>query len=311
MSQEMDISWHMLRRIVQDWRGDSAELVEVKPLDGGCISATAALLLGDGSRAVCKISQHRIDRSYVNEAHQLRLCAGIGIPVPEVYAAKLGSLEEPFSYILMEFVEGVTLPRARQICSDAEFDLLQDEMARVVLKLHERTGPRYSRAEVEPQPVQFESWPSFYREVFDPIFEEVIESPLLPIKCRKMIGRIHERLDRLLAHDDVPRLVHWDIWGTNVLCRADAAGEWKVAAILDPCCKYAHFETELAYMALFRTSTPAFLKCYQGTRRLTEEYHRVRKPVYQLYFLLNHLNLFGAAYARDVTEMVDRLGAVV
>ena len=53
------------------------------------------------------------------------------------------------------------------------------------------------------------------------------------------------------------------------------------------------------------------MKCYQAVRRLTEEYHRVRKPVYQLYFLLNHLNLFGAAYARDVMETVDRLAAVV
>jgi fructosamine-3-kinase len=311
MSQEMDISWHMLRRIVQDWRGDSAELVEVMPLDGGCISTTAALSLGDGSRAVCKISQHRIDRSYVNEAHQLRLCAEIGVPTPKVFAAKLGSLEEPFSYILMEFVDGVTLPRAKQLCSGAEFDQLQYELAQMVLKLHERTQRRYCRAEVEPAPAEFESWPSFYREVFDPIFEEVVKSTLLPIKCRKLIGRIHERLDRLLAHDDVPRLVHWDIWGTNVLCRANEAGEWKVAAILDPNCKYAHFEAELAYMALFRTCTPAFMKCYQGVRKLKDDYHRVRKPVYQLYFLLNHLNLFGAAYARDVMEIVDRLGAMV
>ena len=40
---ESDISWQLLRRIVKEWAGDSAELTDVKPLHGGCISDTLAL----------------------------------------------------------------------------------------------------------------------------------------------------------------------------------------------------------------------------------------------------------------------------
>jgi Ser/Thr protein kinase RdoA (MazF antagonist) len=211
----------------------------------------------------------------------------------------------------MEFVEGMNLHRAKLKCSAEEFDQLQIQLAEMVLALHERTAPAYGRVEIEPEPSQFDSWPAFYRCVFDPICRDVLELPSLPIKTRKQIGKIHERLDRLLQHDEVPRLVHWDVWSTNILVRKDEDGNWKIAALLDPNCKFAHFEAEIAYMTLFQTSTPTFLKAYQQRRRLSDEYHRVRKLVYQLYFLLNHVVLFGGAYAKQAITVVDRLGAVV
>src|SRR6202021_1381394 len=64
MPQDSEISWPVLRRIVQEWAGTSAELAEVSPLDGGCISTTVSLTLADRTRAVLKISAHRVDRSY-------------------------------------------------------------------------------------------------------------------------------------------------------------------------------------------------------------------------------------------------------
>ena len=47
-NQEGDISWQLLRRIVQDWAGSSAELAEVTHLDGGSISTTLLLTTNDG-----------------------------------------------------------------------------------------------------------------------------------------------------------------------------------------------------------------------------------------------------------------------
>jgi fructosamine-3-kinase len=311
MSQEMDISWQVLGRIVQDWGGAAAEIAEITPLHGGCINTTVAMQLTDGRKVVCKISPHRVDRSYINEAHQLKFMAGLGLPVPEVYTAKVGTLDDPFSYILMEFIEGTTLHRAKLKSSPEEFDELQTHLAEMILMLHERTAPAYARVEVEPAPPQFNSWPCFYRDVFDPIYRDVVKTPALPIKTRKHIGKIHERLDRLLQHDEVPRLVHWDVWSTNIVVRRDESGKWKIAALLDPNCKFAHFEAEIAYMTLFHTTTPAFLKAYQRHRRLTDEYHRVRKLIYQLYFLLNHVTLFGGEYVKHAVAAVDQLGAVV
>jgi fructosamine-3-kinase len=311
MSQEIDISWEVLGRIVREWGSSSAQIAQVTPLEGGCISTAVAVELTDGRKVVCKISPHRVDRSYVNEAHQLKCMSELGLPTPQVYAAKIGSLDDPFSYILMEFVEGFNLHQARQKCSVEEFDGLQTQLAEMLLLLHESTATEYGRVEISPEPSQFDSWPTFYRAIFDPICQEVLKLPALPVKTRKQIGRIHDHLDRLLQHDEVPRLVHWDVWATNILAQPDDSGQWKISALLDPNCKYAHFEAEIAYMSLFQTSTPAFLKTYQQRRRLTDDYHRVRKLIYQLYFLLNHVVLFGGDYVRQAEAAVDRLGKVV
>src|SRR5438874_1327027 len=97
-----DISWSTLRRIVHDWVGTAAELAEVKSLHGGSISSTVALTTTAGDRAVLKISQHRVDYSYAHEAYQLNVLRDIGIPAPQVYTSKLGTLDEPASYLLLE-----------------------------------------------------------------------------------------------------------------------------------------------------------------------------------------------------------------
>jgi fructosamine-3-kinase len=311
MSQEMDISWQVLRQIAQEWGGVAAELAEVKPLDGGCISTTVALQLADGRRAVCKISSHRVDRSYVNEAHQLSLLASRGVPVPKVYATKLGSLEDPFSFILMEFVEGMNLQQARRATTTEEYDGIQAELARLVLAMHAQSAEKYGRAEVAPAAPRFDTWSSFYHHLFDPIYDDVVREKTVPPRCRKLMAKIHERLDQLIQQDDAPRLVHWDIWSTNILVRPDSQGRWSIAALLDPNCKFAHVEAEIAYMSLFQTSTPAFMKAYQEQRRLGDEYHRLRKQVYQLYFLMNHVHLFGAGYLNPFVAAAERLGGMV
>ncbi len=309
MSQEMDISWQVLRGIARRWGGEHAELAEATPLHGGCINTTIALTLADHRRAVLKITAHRVDRSYVNEAAQLRMMGRIGLPVPGVLDVRIGSLEEPFSYLLMEYVDGVNLNDARRHCSPAQYDQIQCHLAELLLRLHDNTCERYRR--VHGDCPGFDTWHSFYREVFDPIWGEMSAATSIPIKSRKIIGKVHDRLDRLLDHDDVPRLVHWDVWATNVLAHQDERGQWRVSALLDPNCKFAHAEAEIAYMELFHTATPVFLKAYQQGRKLPAEYHAVRKPIYHMYSLLNHALLFGEGYTKPLLAAVERAGALV
>jgi fructosamine-3-kinase len=306
---EVDISWQVLRRIVQDWAGTSAELAEVKPLVGGCINTTLALMLQDGQKAVLKISPHRVDKAYAHEAYQLQILREAGLPTPEVYQWKIGSLDDPFSYILLEYVEGTNLSDAKHQCTPEQFDALQANLAELISSLHDKTSGEYRR--LQDGVVGGPSWSTFYREVYDPIWHECEKSPHLPKSCRKQIGKVHEKLDRLIAHGDCPRLVHWDIWGTNVLAKADSNGNWYITAILDPNCKYAHAEAEIAYMELFHTITPAFMKVYQQRHKLPSEYHRFRKPIYQLYPLINHLRLFGHDYAKPLAAAVEKTMAIV
>jgi fructosamine-3-kinase len=153
----------------------------------------------------------------------------------------------------------------------------------------------------------FDSWPKFYRMVYDPVWHEAEKDPHLNKHCRKQIGKVHDKLERLIVHGDKPRLVHFDLWNTNVMVKKDAAsGQWHVAALLDPNCKYAHFEAEIAYLELFHTVTPAFMKAYQQRHRLPSDYHQFRKPIYQLYPLLNHVQSSGEQYLRLLAQAVER-----
>src|SRR4051794_23892396 len=127
-----DISWDTLRQIVQDWTGTSAELKEVFQLEGGMVNTTLALLLADGRKAVLKVTPHRVDRAHADEAIQLELLRDAGLPVPEVYKWQVGTLDSPFSYILMEFVEGVDLSAAKTICGPEEYDALQTHLAELL-----------------------------------------------------------------------------------------------------------------------------------------------------------------------------------
>lgn len=309
-TQENDISWQVLRRIVRDWAGAAAELDEVKPLVGGCINTTLALRTRDGTRAVLKISPHRVNREYTREAYQLNMLREMGLPAPEVYASNVASLDYPHSYLLMQFVEGVNLKQAKAACSPEQYDRLQMHLAELVLSLHERTATHYQRI-ADEHSGQFISWPEFYRHIYDPIWFEVDKSKALSPKCRKQIQKIHEKLPVLLAHEDRPRLVHWDIWSTNLLVAPDSRGRWWVAALLDPNCKYAHAEAEIAYMELFNTSNAAFLRAYQQTYRLGADYQCVRKFVYQMYPLLNHVRLFGAEYVKPLEGAVAKVAGTM
>ncbi|HEX8525189.1 MAG TPA: fructosamine kinase family protein [Tepidisphaeraceae bacterium] len=306
---EIDISWDSLRRIVQDWAGTSAELAEFEPLVGGCINTTLLLKLKDGAKAVLKLNPYRVDISYQREATQLALLKSLSIPVPEVYKWKIGTLDDPISYLLIEFMEGVDFAHAKTCCNADEFDHLQRHLAEIILAMHEQTNSQYMRIMEGGQ--GFDNWCGFYRHVYDPILNEVEKHPLLPKGCRKTLHKIHEKFDRLIAHGDKPRLVHWDIWATNLLARQDASGKWRLSALLDPNCKYAHAEAEIAYMQLFNTVTPAFMQAYQQVHKLTSDYHNYRKPIYQLYPLLNHLRLFGHEYVKPVAAAVERCAALV
>jgi fructosamine-3-kinase len=302
-----DISWDVLRRIVHDWVGSSAELVEVRPLHGGSMNTTLALTTSAGDRAALKITPHRVNRAFEDEAYQLNVLAQVGLPVPEVYTCEVGSLDAPYSYLLMQYVDGMNFAEAKQACSADQYAQLQSHLAELVLTLHENTATHYTRV-TAGQRIEHAVWPAFFREIYDPIWAETRKLGFLPTKLRKQIDRIHDNLDRLLAHDDCPRLVHWDIWATNLLARPDEQGRWWVCAILDPMCKYAHVEAELAYMELFQTTTSAFTRTYQQTRRLTPDYHAVRKGIYQLYALINHVQLFGQEYLEPLAGALAKIG---
>lgn len=98
-----------------------------------------------------------------------------------------------------------------------------------------------------------------------------------------------------------PSLLHGDLWGGNAA--ADDQGQ---PVIFDPACYYGDAEADLAMTELFGNFGSDFYAAYRNVRPIDSGY-RVRKTLYNLYHILNHLNLFGGGYLGQAEAMTNQL----
>ncbi len=75
--------------------------------------------------------------------------------------------------------------------------------------------------------------------------------------------------------------------------------------LFDPACYYGDRETDLAMTTLFGGFSSAFYEAYAAAWPLDAGYID-RRPVYNLYHQINHLNLFGSGYASGIAAVLGR-----
>jgi protein-ribulosamine 3-kinase len=114
--------------------------------------------------------------------------------------------------------------------------------------------------------------------------------------------RLLEKLPAFFAdYSTRPSLLHGDLWSGNFgFDRANAP------VIFDPAVYYGDRETDLAMTELFGGFSPEFYEAYAEALPLDPGYAR-RKHLYNLYHILNHLNLFGAGYLPRAERMIGEL----
>jgi fructosamine-3-kinase len=114
--------------------------------------------------------------------------------------------------------------------------------------------------------------------------------------------RLIEKLPAFFGgHDPVPSLLHGDLWSGNAA--ASAGGE---PVIFDPAVYYGDREADLAMTELFGGFPPAFYETYRAEYPLAPGY-AIRRQLYNLYHVLNHLNLFGGGYRAQAERMIGQL----
>jgi len=95
-------------------------------------------------------------------------------------------------------------------------------------------------------------------------------------------------------------LIHGDLWAGNAI-----TGSQGEPALIDPAAHYGWPEAELGMTALFGGFSEEFYRAYEESTGLQPGW-RERLPIYNLYHLLNHLNLFGAGYLGQVQSILRR-----
>ena len=146
------------------------------------------------------------------------------------------------------------------------------------------------------------SWPHF--------FGERRLRPQLGLALRKGMEKalaakgeaVIERIGGLfIDYRPTPSLLHGDLWSGNAAQTADGT-----PVIFDPACYYGDREADIAMAELFGGFPTSFYAAYRSTWPLDSGYE-ARKPLYNLYHILNHFNLFGGAYLGQAQRMIEAL----
>ncbi|MBR9991295.1 MAG: fructosamine kinase family protein [Gemmatimonadetes bacterium] len=252
----------------------------VDGVGGGCISPAYRLRCADGVSIFLKTAPPSApDDMLAQEAVSLeRIAATDTVRVPRVLA-------RPGTWLALEWLEP-----ARG--SDAGWAVLGAELAR----MHRSSAEQYgweSPNFIGPLPQANErshDWPSFWgaqrlrpqlRQARDRLGGEAIE------RFEQLLEELDERLSA--AVPDGASLLHGDLWAGNVHFTAGGV------AVIDPSSYYGHREVDLAMAALFGGFPPAFFDAYSAEWPLHEGAD-ARRGIYQLYYLLVHVNLFGGGY---------------
>jgi fructosamine-3-kinase len=218
------------------------------------------------------------------------------VRVPVVYTAREARGGSP-AFILLEWLEG---------SRSGDYGRLGEQIA----ALHRQgTSPQRPPAYgldhdnyigSTPQRNAWEiEWVTFFRDYrLKPQMELAERNHRLPAQRRQKIESLIQRLPDLLdGVERRPSLIHGDLWGGNVIPAQDGL------AIIDPAVSYSDREAEIAYTELFGGFSARFYAAYQSVWPLDPGYAE-RRDLYNLYHLLNHLNLFGESYGYQVDSVL-------
>lgn len=105
----------------------------------------------------------------------------------------------------------------------------------------------------------------------------------------------------LAEHQPSPSLLHGDLWSGNKGYLADGT-----PVVFDPACYYGDRETDIAFTRVFGGFSADFYRAYTDEWPLPAGAD-AREGLYNLYHLLNHLNLFGRGYLGACQREVEFL----
>jgi fructosamine-3-kinase len=274
--------------------GRAVAIGTASPVGGGCISPTARVETDAGDLFFLKWGGPGLpDGLLAAEAAGLRALADAdAVRVPGVVA---GGGEGQDAWLILEWLEpGRAGPSS------------WETLGRNLAALHQRRAHRFGAEDDNfigalPQAnAPADDWPEFWRtRRLEPQVRAASDRGLLGRADRARFDALYRLLDDALAPaaDDGPSLLHGDLWNGNV--HVLRGGE---PALIDPAIYHGHREVDLAMAELFGGFAPDFLPAYDEAWPLLPGRTPRRRAIYQLYYLLVHVNLFGASYLADTRK---------
>jgi fructosamine-3-kinase len=279
---------------ITDATGQPFHIRAQESIGGGCINA--AWRVEDNGRCYfVKVNAPDREAMFVAESaglEELRASRSVRVPAPVCHGATTRA-----AFLVLEYLE---LGRG----GGTGYEILGRQLA----AMHRTARPQFGWGRDNtigstPQGNRRDDdWVRFWRE-------RRLGPQLELAAANGHRGRLQQRGERLLAtlpgllagHEPAAALLHGDLWGGNCAFLRDGT-----PVIFDPAVYYGDRETDLAMTELFGGFPADFHRAYREAYPLVDGYE-VRRTLYNLYHVLNHLNLFGGGYRAQAEDMIDAL----
>jgi fructosamine-3-kinase len=279
---------------ISDTTNTSFEIESTQSISGGDINR-AFLLQGKNARYFVKLNRAELVEMFAAEfagLNELAKTQTVKVPTPITFGQTQNS-----SFLVLEFLD---LKRA----TPQSASLLGEQLAQLHLLKQPFFGWHINNTigSTAQKNAQTQNWVTFWRE-------QRLEYQLQLAAQKGYGGQLQTLGEKLLLRLDSffvdytpqPSLLHGDLWGGNA-----AAIAQNVPVMFDPACYYGDRETDLAMTELFGGFSPDFYAAYNDVWQLDAGY-KTRKTLYNLYHILNHVNLFGGGYAAQAQQMMQKL----
>ena len=286
-----------LEDAVKDIWGQKVTIQRKQSVSGGDINDAYRLLLSNGDDAFLKINSRAADSFFTAEANGLRAMRETGANVPKVLAC--GNMEDGAKFLLLSYERG-----NRRADHEALLGQMLARMHRAntgqftqcgTFGFYEDNFIGAARQINTPK----SGWAEFFRDERLGV-QMKMAAPYFDKTDRQLCQRLLDRLPDFLTEPSFPSLLHGDLWSGNVM--PDRHGR---PMLIDPAVYVGHHEADIAMTELFGGFAPEFYEAYHEIIP-PESGYTDRRDIYNLYHLLNHLNLFGGSYLSPVRRILKR-----
>ncbi len=260
----------------------------IAPLSGGDINDTYKVTTSNAT-FVIKVNQaNRFPKMFELEAESLNLLSKTqSFEIPEVIA--YGNFKS-YTYLIIDFVESGQPQNTSEIFAVALAKLHHNNAKQFGLEFNNYIG-RLPQTNLP----QRDSVLDFYIDLrLEPQFKLAQQKGF---EFKNLEG-FYKKLESIIP-DEKPSLIHGDLWAGNHLFTPNQA------CIFDPAIAYAPREMDLAMMKLFGGYSQEIFEIYDEIFPLESDWN-YRIPLWQLYYILVHLNLFGASYFGQAKQIISR-----
>ena len=301
MNIKLPPNYNSLAGALVELFGTNVAIAETDRLQGGDINKAYGLTLNNGKHVFMKANAKSNAAFFTAEAAGLTAIEKTGaISTPEILCTGTDDGEDVgYSFLLLKYIKGASPVKnywedfAQKLAAmhNADTSIYFDDDGKFGFFQNNFIGARTQ----DNTPA--ESWISFFRDRrLAPQFKAA--DSYFSSEDKNQITKLLDHLGDFLVEPEKPSLLHGDLWSGNVMCGPDGK-----AVLIDPAVYVGHAEADLAMTELFGGFPENFYQAYKEAKPLQAGYEE-RRDLYNLYQLLNHLNLFGPTYLGPVLSIV-------